>query len=513
MNQDMERTKKTGLVRSLLFMIILAAAAAVAAWRIYPLNIVPVQAIGIVLANVVLLVILLFLTRRKTAANIILGIISMILAAVFVVVFLVVGRIDSTLQEVTADTQGQVSRVVIVVPSDSKIETPADLDNKEVSYPSMIPQSSITAITNKLKEKGAESIRMESYSGIVEAAEALMEEKTDAVILYAGYLDLLNEEYGEDFSEKIKTVYEVDVEEAHETNFLKKQDSNMESGGEENTEDVAGESGESRIEKLAGSAKVSDTYLIYISGIDTFGEVSTKSRSDVNILAAVNTKTHEIQLVNTPRDYFVELPISNGVKDKLTHAGLYGIDVSAGALEMLYDVDIDQYVRVNFSGFEEIIDALGGIDVSSDYDFTVEPIKHYTVGVNHLSGIEALAFARERHAFTDGDVQRGRNQMAVITAVINKMTSPAILTSFDEVMKGLSGSVQTSFTNKEIYALVRDQLVSGETWKVESFTVTGTGANQTTYSMPGTTAYVMEPDEEVVKEAEEQLNDVLDKDK
>lgn len=508
MSSNKVTTKKSTVIRCLLFMIILAGAFGVAAWRIYQLNIVPFLVIGIVLANVVLLELLLFLTRRKTAVNIVFGIISLILAAVFVIAFLVFGRIDTTLQKMTSEMQEQVSRVVIIVPSDSKVETPADLNNKKISYPSLIPQSTITAVVNKLEENGAGSIQLESCEGVAGAAEALIEEKTDALILYSGYLDLLDEEYLEGFTDKTKLVYQVDVEETHETTFLKKQGSEP-GEGKTGADESADGIGENKIDKLAGSAKVPDTYLIYISGIDTFGEVSTKSRSDVNILAAVNTKSHEIQLVNTPRDYYVELPISNGTKDKLTHAGLYGIDVSAGTLEMLYDVDIDQYVRVNFSGFEEIIDALDGIDVYSEYDFTVEPIKHYTVGENHLSGIEALAFARERHAFPDGDVQRGRNQMAVITAVINKMTSPAILTRFDEVLSGLSGSIQTSFTNREIYALVRDQLVLGEAWKVESFTVTGTGANQTTYSMPGTTAYVMVPDEKAVEEAEEKLTAVL----
>ncbi len=507
MNLNKESNKKSAAVRCLLFMIILAAAFAAAAWRLYRLDVVPVKAIGIVAANVILLELLLFFTRRKKAANIVLGVISLFLAAVSIIAFLVLGRLDTALQEVTSETQEQISRVVIIVPLDSEMEEPADLNNKTVGYPAAIPQSTIMAVEDNLKEKGVGSIQLVSCDGIVEAAETLIEEKTDALLLYSGYLDLLDEEYMEDFSEQTKTVYVVDVGEVHETNFLKKQSGDADSNETDEEENTAGKN---TIDDLAGSAKVSDTYLIYISGIDTFGEVSTKSRSDVNILAAVNTKTHKIQLINTPRDYFVELPISNGVKDKLTHAGLYGIDVSAGALEVLYDVDIDQYVRVNFSGFEEIIDALGGIDVYSDYDFTVEPIKHYTVGENHLSGIEALAFARERHAFADGDVQRGRNQMAVITAVINKMTSPAILTSFDKVLSGLSGSVETSFSNKEIYALVRDQLESSTSWSIDTFTVTGTGASQTTYSMPGTTAYVMVPDEEIVEEAKEKLKAVLE---
>nr|MCR4648107.1 LCP family protein [Lachnospiraceae bacterium] len=133
-------------------------------------------------------------------------------------------------------------------------------------------------------------------------------------------------------------------------------------------------------------AKDLGTFIFYFSGIDVWGWTDTQSRSDVNIIAAVNTNTRHIQLINTPRDYYVEMPISNGMKDKLTHAGLYGIDNSMGTLNMLYGIQIDYYLRMNFSGFEKIIDTLGGVDVYSEYDFTVDPIKHYTQGYNHLTG-------------------------------------------------------------------------------------------------------------------------------
>ena len=177
-----------------------------------------------------------------------------------------------------------------------------------------------------------------------------------------------------------------------------------------------------------------DTFLLYLSGIDVWGATETQSRSDVNILMAVNRKTHKVQLVNTPRDYYVTLPISNGSRDKLTHAGIYGVEVSEGALENLYGVDVDYYLRLNFSGFEAIIDAVGGIDVYSEYDFTVEPIKHYTEGMNHLTGLESLAFVRERKSFNAGDVQRGKNQMEMVKALVSKFTSEDILKSYDTWM-------------------------------------------------------------------------------
>lgn len=252
-----------------------------------------------------------------------------------------------------------------------------------------------------------------------------------------------------------------------------------------------------------------ETFILYFSGIDVFGPVETKSRSDVNILAAVNRRTRKIQLVSTPRDSYVTIPGSGDAKDKLTHAGLYGIDCSIGALENLYGVDVNYYIRVNFSGYEDIIDKLGGIDVYSEYDFTVEPIKHYTQGMNHLSGIEALAFARERHAFAAGDYQRGKNQMEVVKALVNKMTSPEVLADFDNVMASFSDSFQTNMPQELISNLALMQLSDSREWQVETYYISGSSSKETTYSTPGTRVYVMHPDQTQVEVGAALLNDTL----
>ena len=202
------------------------------------------------------------------------------------------------------------------------------------------------------------------------------------------------------------------------------------------------------------------------------------------------------------------MPISNGVKDKLTHAGLYGVENSVGTLEKLYDINIDYYLRVNFSGFEAIIDTLGGVDVYSEYDFTVDPIKHYTEGYNHLTGLEALAFVRERHAFAEGDNQRGRDQMKVIEAVIKKAQSSALLNNYDEIFANISKSFQTNMPKKDIKALVKYQLNETPNWKVVSTSVTGTGRSDVTYSVPNSRAYVMDPDANSVNEAKKLLQKI-----
>jgi len=204
----------------------------------------------------------------------------------------------------------------------------------------------------------------------------------------------------------------------------------------------------------------------------------------------------------------VPLPISNGVPDKLTHAGIYGIDVSMGTLEMLYDTEIDYYFRVNFSGFERIIDALGGVTVHSDVAFKATYSDwRFKEGDNNLNGEAALEFARERHAFASGDRQRGKNQMAVIKAVINKAMSPAILSGYMGIMESVSGSFETSMPYDKIAELVRDQLDKGGSWNIVSYSVDGTGDSQKPYSL-STKAYVMIPNQETVDTAIAKINQV-----
>lgn len=251
------------------------------------------------------------------------------------------------------------------------------------------------------------------------------------------------------------------------------------------------------------------TFVVYISGVDTWGSAATKSRSDVNILAVVNTNTKKVLLVSTPRDYYVPLSISEGVKDKLTHAGIYGVSTSMETLELLYGVEIQYYVRMNFTGFVGIIDALGGIDVYSDAAFTVGDAFSYTEGMNHMSGIEALAFARERYSFASGDRARGTHQMEVIKAVLSKCASSSILYSYADVMNSMSGCFVTDMSQEKMASLVKMQLTDMASWTIASVSVDGTGASKTTYTVPQKKAYVMIPDEATVQNAKEQIEAVL----
>ena len=258
-----------------------------------------------------------------------------------------------------------------------------------------------------------------------------------------------------------------------------------------------------------------EPFVIYLSGVDTRGELTENARSDVNILAAVNPVTKRVALVNTPRDYYVDLAGTSS-KDKLTHAGLYGVETSMETLGNLYGVNVDHYIRINFAGFISIIDALGGVDVYSDQAFTSVGSPGYydpttfVEGWNHLDGKSALAFARERHAFASGDIQRGINQMKVIDAMLNKIKSPALLMGFSKIMDAAADCFVTSFSQDQISALVRMQLSDFAEWDIESYTVTGTSSSSTKcYSAKGQKLYVMKPDDSSVSKAREMIASVL----
>ena len=259
---------------------------------------------------------------------------------------------------------------------------------------------------------------------------------------------------------------------------------------------------------VAQDTNLKEPFVIYISGIDTYGSISTTSRSDVNILAVVNPKSHTILFVNTPRDYYVQLHGTTGTKDKLTHAGLYGIDQSEKTLEDLYGIDINYNVKINFTSLEKIVNTVGGIEVESEYNFSSGGYS-FTAGKNELDGKEALAFSRERYSFEGGDRTRGQNQMRVLTALIGKMSQPSVIVNFQSILGSLNGVFQTNMTSDDMTTLVRNQLDTMTKWSISSISVDGNGASQPTYSMGAQNLYVMIPDEASLSSAKNKINSVL----
>lgn len=252
----------------------------------------------------------------------------------------------------------------------------------------------------------------------------------------------------------------------------------------------------------------SDSYNILITGIDSYGSITRVSRSDVNMIVSVNPKENKILLTSIPRDYYVYLS-DYGDYDKLTHTGIYGIDVTTKALEDLLDIDINYYVKVNFTTLVDIVDELGGITVNSKYDFTSIDGYHFSKGNNNLNGAEALSFARERQAFSEGDRVRVENQQLVLTAIINKVLSAGIITNYNNLLNALSGEFLTNITNKEITDLIKWQIDGMYSWDIETISLDGSNAFDYTYSYKNQKLYVMMPYPESVNSAKEKIKSVL----
>ena len=259
-----------------------------------------------------------------------------------------------------------------------------------------------------------------------------------------------------------------------------------------------------------------ESFHAYVGGIDVFGELTTQSRSDVNLVVSVNPDTHRMLLTTTPRDYYVTIPgVSGEQKDKLTHAGVYGVDASMATLENLYGIDIPFYFRVNFTSVIEIVDALGGIDVESEIAFTTGKdsgvIMEIQEGKNHLIGKEALAFVRERKAFIDGDNQRGKNQQALMTALIKKAFSPMIIFQMSNVIDGVVGNAETNMTEGQIKSLIKMQLEDLKGWDIESVAASGDDSGkQYCYSYSAAPLYVTVPDIVVVEEIKRKMMEIIE---
>ena len=252
-----------------------------------------------------------------------------------------------------------------------------------------------------------------------------------------------------------------------------------------------------------------DVMTIYISGIDTYGGINLRSRSDVNMLVTVNKKNHEILLTSIPRDYYVQLHDTYGYKDKLTHAGIYGVNMSVQTIQDFMGIDINYYVRVNFSTLEAVVNSIGGVDVYSDLTF--RPLHHKAVvikqGMNHMDGKTALAFARERYAYQDGDRHRVRNQQEVLKAIISKATSDvSILTRYTTLLNNVSGYFQTNVDMNEVAKIVKIQLDEMPSWTIKQYSLDGTGSKQPTHSMGATPLYVMIPNQDTVNTGSRYIN-------
>ncbi len=428
----------------------------------------------------VLFAVVTAITQKWKIPGIVTKVLAIILSVVMVVGCVYIGDTYKAVKNMSGN-KVKVATIGVYVLSDDEAKELSDTSDYQYGIIKNIDRDNTDDTIKEINSKLDTEISYVELDDMVSVADSLLNGDTQAIIINESYIGVLSGMEGYyDIEDKVKCIYEYKIETVVED------------------------------DKNPDYLSSDDTFTMYISGVDVNGSPTENRNSDVNILCTVNTKTHQILMINTPRDFYVPTTVSGGAPDKLTHAGCSGIDCSVGTLEMLYGVNIDYYLKVNFTGFVEIINQLGGVDVYSEYEFTsYHGGYHFNVGTNHMNGEQALGFARERYAFGSGDRQRGKNQMAVIKAVINKMMSKDMLLNYSNILNAVSASMVTNMSYTEISDLVKMQIDTMPSWDIQSYSVNGSGDNLPCFSLSAPN-YVMVPDQTTIDQAKQYLTDLYD---
>ena len=472
------RQGKTKIMISWGLLAIYALLAVFLLFLIFKYNMLAFRYLNIVVAVLIvaLAILCFFLIRSKKAKNL-----TLILLLLGVVIngtsLFAVSQFIGFTSRLNATSNYSNYSMSIAVLADSPIENISQVTS--VMGPTGTDKDNIQQLLNDLKVSQNKELTVEESSSYLAAYKSLLAGDTKAILLNSVFENIIESEYP-DYASKIKKIYTKELTKKVET-----------------PKDVKG-----------------DSFNVYISGIDTYGPISSVSRSDVNIIMTVNRETKKILLTTTPRDSYV--PIADGgnnQKDKLTHAGIYGVDASIHTLENLYGIDLNYYARLNFTSFLKLIDLLGGVDVYNDQEFDAYTNngKHYSAGKLHLDSKDALGFVRERYSLADGDRDRGRNQQKVIVAILQKLTSTEALKNYDSIIKGLQDSIQTNMPLETMMNLVNTQLESGGTYKINSQDLKGTGRmDLPSYAMPESNLYMMEISDSSLESVKAAINDVME---
>ena len=471
------RQGKTKMLISWGLIAIYAVLAVFLLFLIFKYNMLDFRYLNIVVAVliVVLAILCFFLIWSKKAKNL-----TLILLLLGILIsgtsLFAVGQFIGFTSRLNATSNYSNYSMSIAVLADSPIDNISQVTS--VMGPTGTDKDNIQQLMNDLKATQNKELTVEESRSYLAAYKSLLAGDTKAIILNSVFENIIESEYP-DYASKIKKIYTKELTKTVET-----------------PKDVKG-----------------DSFNVYISGIDTYGPISSVSRSDVNIIMTVNRETKKILLTTTPRDSYV--PIADGgnnQKDKLTHAGIYGVDASIHTLENLYGIDLNYYARLNFTSFLKLIDLLGGVDVYNDQEFTSRHGKfHFPVGNVHLDSEQALGFVRERYSLADGDRDRGRNQQKVIVAILQKLTSTEALRNYDSIIKGLQDSIQTNMPLETMMNLINAQLESGGTYKINSQDLKGTGRmDLPSYAMPDSNLYMMEISDSSLESVKAAINDVME---
>ena len=431
---------------------------------------------GIIIVIMISIIVSVFLIIKKKAKvfnTIMLILINTVLIFSYVQFRTAIGLFEN----LNNNAQFSEYTMSVVVLKDDKASKLADLQGDSVAAPVSSDGANINKLMKEIREKEKQTVNLKETKNYITAYDELTAGSTRAMILNNSYEDFIVKQHA-DFKDKTKKIYEFKIR---------------------------------KLINSKGNINADKVFNIYVSGIDTYGPISSISRSDVNIILTVNKETGKVLLTTTPRDSYVKIADGgNNEFDKLTHAGLYGVDASIHTLENLYGIKLDYYARLNFTSFLELIDTVGGVDVYNDQAFSAGKY-NFNSGLVHLDADKALAFVRERYSLAGGDNDRGKNQEKVIAAIIKKLTTKEGLVNYKTVINKISESVQTNIPIETVNKLANEQLNSGKEFSVASQALTGKGSmGLPSYAMPGANLYMTEINEKSLNNVKENIKDVME---
>lgn len=432
-----------------------------------------------ILLTVALLAIPLFIffvqlkNKKKKKTKIILNVISIIMSVILIIGSIYCLKTNSFLDAMQSSGY-KIQNYSVMVLKDSSYEKVEDLAEKKLGY---ISGDDLGIDMANEEIKNIVSVTLKEQQNLLELTESLTKDDVEAIMVEDAYKSILDDE-NKEFVDNTRVIYTFSIQVP--------------------------------VEEISKEVSTQEPFNVYISGIDTYGKIQSVSRSDVNILVTVNPNTNQVLLTNIPRDSYVQLYNTTGVKDKLTHAGIYGVEKSVKTVEKLLDVDVNYYFKVNFTSLEDIVDAIGGITVYSKYTFTSYIGNYYfKEGYNIMNGAQALGFARERKSFKEGDIMRGQNQQAVIEAIIRKATNPSIIMKYNTLLNSLAGEFETNMPTDKMMEFIKKQLDNPKPWNITSVTLDGKTSSQYTYSGGNQKLSVLMLDEEIIEEVKNKIDLVM----
>ena len=481
-----KKTKKRSFASKLICLILILAEAVTGGLFIYALLRINVLADWQNIAIIVVMALLFLFTARKLTkkkakkgTRIACGILAFLLAAGYGLGFYYLSTVIGFLKKITVIDNTETQEYSIVVYKDSDIKKVKNLAGKAIGFQT----SNIHLKLAEDKLKDTIKYTPKEYDDLASIFIDMDNGTLSAISMVSSYLEVLKED-AKDYYDRLTVVYKYEIEFEKEKKTAKKVDTQNE------------------------------PFVLYISGTDSRNGVKATARSDVNMLAVINPKKNKILLVSVPRDYYVQLHGTTGKKDKLTHAGIYGIDMSKNTMSDLFDgVEINHTIKVSFKTVENLVNALDGIDIYSDQRFRAwtDPNCIIQKGDIHLDGKCALAFSRERMSYATGDRHRVENQQNVFSAILKKATSIQYIVNYPKLLSAIEGTFQTSLSMDEITGFAKNQMNTMKSWEIEQYSVNGSGSTQPTYSMGSQPLYVMIPDQNTVNEAITKIQETLKK--